>query len=62
LALRYYEDVGDAIRGRRIVVEARKIDKPRFFSSRTARHGGQRTTATDGEAWIDRPYLRGPRL
>lgn len=60
--LTYYNDENDAIKGKRIVIEARKLGKPRVFSGRTSRHGGQRLTADDAEAWIERAYIAGKKL
>ena len=60
--LNYHSDENDAIKGKRIVIEARKFGKQRVFSSRTSRHGGQRLTADDAEAWIERAYVAGKKL
>jgi len=60
--LNYRGNENDAIKGKRIVIEARKLGKRRAFSSRTARHGGQRLTADDAEAWIERAYIAGRKL
>lgn len=60
--LNYRDNENDAIKGKRIVIEARKLSKPRVFSSRTSRHGGQRLTANDAEAWIERAYVAGRKL
>jgi hypothetical protein len=56
--LNYHENFNDAIRGKSIVVEARKIGKIVLISGRTSRHGGQRTTARDAVAWIETPYIK----
>jgi hypothetical protein len=40
--LKYYSEESDAIRGKRIVIEARKFGKVRVFGDRTSRHKGQR--------------------
>ena len=60
--LNYYQKENDALKGKRIVIEARKIGKPKIFSGRTSRHGGQRLTADDAEAWIERAYVAGKKL
>lgn len=59
--LNYHYNENDAIRGKRIVIEAKKITKPTAFSDRTSKHGGQRSKADDGEAWIERAYVLGKR-
>ncbi len=60
--LKYRTGQSDAISGRRIVIEARRFSKPTVFSGRTSRHGGQRMTADDAEAWIERAYVAGKNL
>ncbi len=60
--LDYHRKENDAIKGKRIVIEARKFGKPKGFSGRTSRHGGQRVTADDAEAWIERAYIAGKKL
>jgi len=57
--LNYHYNENDAIKGERIVVEAKKISRPVIFSDRTSRHRGQRVKADDAEAWIERPYRLG---
>jgi len=59
--LKYHYNENDAIKGERIVIEAKKITKPTEFSDRTSRHGGQRARADDAEAWIERAYMLGKR-
>lgn len=59
--LNYHYDENDAIRGERIVIEAKKITKPRAFSDRTSKHGGQRSKADKAEAWIERAYVLGKK-
>jgi len=59
--LNYYYNENDAIKGERIVIEAKKITKPTAFSDRTSRHRGQRSKADDAEAWIERAYMLGKR-
>lgn len=59
--LHYHYNENDAIKGERIVIEAKKITQPTAFSDRTSRHGGQRSKADDAEAWIERAYVLGKR-
>jgi hypothetical protein len=59
--LNYHYNENDAIKGERIVIEAKNITKPVVISDRTARHGGQRAKADDAEAWIERAYVLGKR-
>jgi hypothetical protein len=60
--LKYYDNESDAIRGKRIVVEARKFGQVRVFGDRTSRHKGQRLTANNAIAWIERGYVAGKKL
>ena len=60
--LKYYGNESDAIKGKRIVIEARKFGKPRVFGDRTSRHKGQRLTADNAVAWIERGYVAGKKL
>ena len=60
--LRYYNEESDAIRGKRLVIEARKFGKVRVFGDRTSRHKGQRLTADNAIAWIERGYIAGKKL
>lgn len=60
--LKYYDNESDAIRGKRIVIEARKFGKLRVFGDRTSRHKGQRLTADNAIAWIERGYIAGKKL
>jgi hypothetical protein len=60
--LKYYSSESDAIRGKRIVIEARKFGKVRVFGDRTSRHKGQRLTADNAVAWIERGYVAGKKL
>lgn len=55
--LNYHYNENDAIKGERIVIEARRISKPVVISDKTARHRGQRAKADDAEAWIERAYV-----
>lgn len=59
--LNYHSAENDAIKGKRIVVEAQKISKSSGISERTSRHGGQRAKAENAEAWIERAYVSGTR-
>ncbi len=60
--LKYYDSESDAIRGKRIVIEARKFGKVRVFGDRTSSHKGQRLTADNAVAWIERGYIAGKKL
>jgi hypothetical protein len=60
--LRYYNEESDAIQGKRLVIEARKFGKVRVFGDRTSRHKGQRLTADNAIAWIERGYVAGKKL
>jgi len=60
--LKYYDNESAAIKGKRIVIEARKFGKPRVFGDRTSRHKGQRLTADNAVAWIERGYVAGKKL
>ena len=60
--LKYYDSESDAIRGKRIVIEARKFGKLRVFGDRTSRHKGQRLTADNAVAWIERGYVPGKKF
>jgi hypothetical protein len=60
--LKFYDSESNAIRGKRIVIEARKFGKLRVFSDRTSRHKGQRLTADNAIAWIERGYIAGKKL
>lgn len=60
-SLNYHYKENDAIKGERIVVEARRISQPIAFSDRTSRHGGQRSKADDARAWIERAYVLGKK-
>lgn len=60
--LKYHKNENDALRGKRIVIEARKIGKVRVVSNRTSQHKGQRMTADNAVAWIERSYVAGKNL
>lgn len=55
-----YRNAGYTIIGSRIIIEAKNITDPRAFSGRTHRHGGMRSKAFNGRAWIERAYTSGP--
>ena len=57
--LKYYGNESDAIKGKRIVIEARRFGKLRVFGDRTSRHKGQRLTADNAVALIERGYVAG---
>jgi hypothetical protein len=59
--INYFEDENAAIRGKRIIIEARKITKPVHYSDRTSRHGGQRLKAHDAKAWVEYGYCKGKK-
>ncbi len=59
--INYHDGENDAISGKRIVIEARKITKPQHFSERTSRHGGQRLKAHDAKAWVEYGYCKGKK-
>lgn len=60
--LKYHEKPNDAIKGERIVIEARRFDKPHQISGKTCRHGASRVKADKAEAWVERPYIAGVNL
>jgi hypothetical protein len=60
--LNYHTNTNDAIKGERIVIEARRFDKPHAISGKTSRHGASRVKADNAEAWIDRAYVAGPNI
>jgi hypothetical protein len=60
--LNYHTNMNDAIKGERVVVEARRFDKPREISGKTSRHGASRLKADKAEAWIERAYAAGANL
>jgi len=55
--LNYHYNENDAIKGERIVIEAKRIGKIVVIGGRTSKHKGQRTKADDAEAWIERAYV-----
>lgn len=60
--LKYYKNESEAIKGKRIVIEASKFGKKRVFGDRNSRHKGQRITADNAIAWIERSYVAGKNL
>ena len=60
--LHYHTREGDAIKGERIVVEARRFSNPVPISGKTSRHGAARVKADRAEAWVERAYVVGPNL
>ena len=57
--LTYHSNPNDAIRGKRVIIEAQRFDKPHEISKRTSRHGGNRVKADNAEAWVERAYTAG---
>lgn len=47
-------NLGDTIRGERLIFEGRKIDKPQIFR-KSKTHRGQRVKLHDGICWIEVP-------
>lgn len=60
--LNYRAKENDAIKGERIVIEARRFSNPMAISGKTSRHGAARVKADKAEAWIERAYTAGPNL
>jgi len=60
--LNYHYNEYDAIKGKRIIMEAQRISKPSEISGRTSRHGGQRIKADNAEAWIESAYIKGGKI
>jgi len=60
--LKYRSNESAAIKGKRLVIEARKFGKPRVFGDRTSHHKGQRLTADNAVAWVERSYVAGKNL
>jgi len=60
--LNYHTKENDAISGERIVIEARRFDKPHEISGKTSRHGASRVKADNAEAWVERAYAAGANL
>ena len=49
-----YINIGDTIRGRRLVFEGRKVGKVHTIS-KSSTHRGQRVKLNDGICWIEVP-------
>jgi hypothetical protein len=58
--LKYRAKQNDAIKGERIVIEARRFSNPVAISGKTCRHGAARVKADKAEAWVEKPYIIGP--
>lgn len=60
--LNYHVKENDAIKGERVVIEARRFDKPHEISGKTSRHGASRVKADKAEAWVEHAYIAGTNL
>ena len=60
--LNYHPNENDAIKGERIVIEARRFDKPHRISGSTSKHGASRIKADKAEAWVEKAYSAGTNL
>ena len=60
--LNYHAKENDAIKGERIVIEARRFSNPVAISGKTSRHGASRVRADKAEAWVERAYVAGPNF
>jgi hypothetical protein len=58
----YHEKENDAIKGERVIIEARRFSKPHLISAKTGRHGASRVKADNAEAWVEQPYVVGANL
>lgn len=47
-------EIGDSIRGKRLVFEGRKVGKVEIIS-KSGKHRGQRVILNDGICWIETP-------
>ena len=47
-------EIGDSIRGKRLVFEGRKVGKAELIS-KSGKHRGQRVILNDGICWIENP-------
>jgi len=54
--LNYHVKENDAIKGDRIVIEARRFSNPVVISGKTSRHGAAKVKADKAEVWVERPY------
>jgi hypothetical protein len=57
--LKYHGKENDAIKGERIIIEARRFSNPTRISGKTSRHGAARVKADKAEAWVERAYEAG---
>jgi hypothetical protein len=57
--LTWHTNTNDAIKGERIVIEARKFNKSHEISGKTSRHGASRIKADKAEAWVEQAYVVG---
>lgn len=55
----FHSNENDAIKGERIVIEARRFSDPHRISGKTHKHGAARVKADNAEAWVERPYAAG---
>ncbi|MGD0204729.1 MAG: hypothetical protein ABSC20_12610 [Candidatus Bathyarchaeia archaeon] len=60
--LNYHAKENDAIKGERIVIEARRFSNPVAISGKTSRQGAARVKADKAEAWVERAYVAGPNF
>lgn len=60
--LKYHAKENDAIKGERIVIEARRFSNPVAISGKTSRHGAARVKADKAEAWVEHAYEVGPNF
>ena len=62
LRLNFHAEENDAIKGERIIIEARRFTKPHQISGKTSRHGASRVKADEAEAWVEQAYSAGTNL
>lgn len=60
--LNYHTKENDAIKGERVIIEARRFSNPVAISRKTSRHGAVRVKADKAEAWVERAYVVGPNF
>ena len=60
--LHYHTKENDAIKGERVIIEARRFSNPVAISGKTSRHGAARVKADKAEALIERAYVVGPNF
>lgn len=58
-SLIWHINMHDAIKGERLVIEARRFGKPHEISGKTGRHGASRVKADKAEAWVEQAYVVG---